>query len=187
MYIEYDAENLQFYLWYKDYVKRFFQLPENQQALSHEWTPEQAQAERNALEKEKLPKKVHAEAAAAFKGTDFEAPAKLAPEGGYNPFNTPPRTPNGGDYDPSLAPSTNGTSNGTAGWSEHNSSLRTGNTDHTKKTANAFEQVDALQPCKLIILSRRSPHLHPQSLFSPSVRRSRASSPCTSPKMAAVC
>ena len=139
VYIEHDAENLQFYLWYKDYVKRFFQLPEGDQGLAPEWTPEQAQAERNAQEKEK-PKKIPTEAAAAFKGTDFEAPPKA--EAGYNPFNTPPRTPNGGEYDPSLAPSTNGTQF----YSEHGSTMRSGGTDHTKKTANAFEAVDALQP-----------------------------------------
>lgn len=146
VYIEHDAENLQFYLWYKDYVKRFFQLPESEQALAPEWTPEQAQAEKNALEKEKLPKKMPAEAAAAFKGTDFEPPTKQT-EGGYNPFNTPPRTPNGAEYDPSLAPSSEGIS-GPTGWSEQGSTMMSGSTDHTKKTANAFEAVDAMQPCK---------------------------------------
>ena len=146
VYIEHDAENLQFYLWYKDYVKRFFQLPESEQVLAPEWTPEQAQAEKNALEKEKLPKKMPAEAAAVLKGTDFETPAKPT-EGGYNPFNTPPRTPNGGEYDPSLAGSSEG-ANGPTGWSEQGSTLKSGSTDHTKKTANAFEAVDTLQPCK---------------------------------------
>ena len=148
VYIEHDAENLQFYLWYKDYVKRFFQLPESEQVLAPEWTAEQAQAEKQAMEKEKLPKKIPAEAAAAFKGTDFDATQKPA-ESGYNPFNTPPRTPSGGEYDPSLAPS----SNGPNGWSEQGSTLRSGATDHTKKTANAFEAVDALQPCKSILFA----------------------------------
>lgn len=144
VYIEHDAENLQFYLWYKDYVKRFFQLPESEQALAPEFTPEQAQAEKYAIEKDKLPKKIPADAAAAFKGTDFDS-SQRPTENGYNPFNTPPRTPNGGEYDPSL----NASSYGATGWSEQGSTLRSGGTDHTKKTANAFEAVDALQPCKL--------------------------------------
>lgn len=145
VYIEHDAENLQFYLWYKDYVKRFFQLPESEQALSPEWTAERAQAEKNAQEKEK-PKKLPSEAAAAFKGTDFDSSKVGNETAGYNPFNTPPRTPSGHEYDASVAPSSNGTG---LGYSDHDSSLRTGGTDHTKKTANAFDAVDALQPCKI--------------------------------------
>jgi hypothetical protein len=143
VYIEHDAENLQFYMWYKDYVKRFFQLPESEQVLAPEWTPEQAQAEKQALEKEKLPKKVPVEAAAALKGTDFDPNSKVG-DNGYNPFNTPPRTPSHAEYESSL----NGSSNGANGWSEQGSTLRSGATDHTKRTANAFEAVDALQPCK---------------------------------------
>jgi hypothetical protein len=155
VYIEHDAENLQFYLWYKDYVKRFFQLPESEQTLAPEWTAEQAQAEKYAIEKEKLPKKVPAEAAAMLKGTDFDATQKSA-ENGYNPFNTPPRTPSGGEYDPSLAAS----SNGVNGWSEQGSTLRSGGTDHTKKTANAFDTVDALQPCKSCRFLNCQMHAH---------------------------
>jgi hypothetical protein len=39
VYIEYNAENLQFFLWYKDYVKRFEALSEKEQALSKPWAP----------------------------------------------------------------------------------------------------------------------------------------------------
>ena len=34
----------------------------------------------------------------------------------------------------------------TVGWSDTGSTINTGNTDHTKKTAQAFEEVDAFQP-----------------------------------------
>lgn len=37
MYISHDAENLQFYLWYHDYIKRFDALTEQEKALSREW------------------------------------------------------------------------------------------------------------------------------------------------------
>lgn len=147
-YIEHDAENLQFYLWYRDYVKRFFALPEHEQRLSPEWTAEQAQAEKHATEKEKKPKKMPEEAAAVLKGTEFDTQPKITAEGGGpNPFNTPPRTPNNGSnagsnngHDrESVAPSTND-------WSDNASTVKSGGLDHTKKTAQAFEEVDAMQP-----------------------------------------
>lgn len=40
MYIEHDAENLQFYLWYRSYVQRFAALPVHQQHLSPPWVVE---------------------------------------------------------------------------------------------------------------------------------------------------
>ncbi|APA16092.1 hypothetical protein SS1G_10234 [Sclerotinia sclerotiorum 1980 UF-70] len=40
VYIEHDAENLQFYLWYKDYVRRFEALSDREKQLSPEWVPE---------------------------------------------------------------------------------------------------------------------------------------------------
>lgn len=143
-YIEHDAENLQFYLWYRDYVKRFFALSEHEQRLAPEWTAEQAQAEKQATEKDRMPKKMNEEAAEILRGTDFDAPPRLGQqEGGHNPFNTPPRTPNNGPnpgYDrESMAPST-------VGWSDNSSTIKSGATNHTKKSAQAFEEVDAMQP-----------------------------------------
>ena len=44
VYIAHDAENLQFYLWYRDYVKRFNRLRENEKALSPAIQPHLAQA-----------------------------------------------------------------------------------------------------------------------------------------------
>lgn len=73
IYIEHAAENLQFYLWYRDYVKRFDNMPPSEHALAPVWTVEQAEAEamvnqnnQNALG----PKTVSRETAAVFKGTD---------------------------------------------------------------------------------------------------------------------
>lgn len=135
-YIEHDAENLQFFLWYKDYVKRFFALPEHEQRLSPEWTAEQTQAEKKAIEKEK-PTKATIDPNIVIRSTDFEPPRPIQ-ENGRNPFNTPPRTPSGNDRE-SMAPST-------VGWSENGSTLNSGATDHTRKTAQAFEEAKALQP-----------------------------------------
>lgn len=44
VYVEYNAENLQFYLWFKDYTKRFNALSENEKALSKEWFPDTKEA-----------------------------------------------------------------------------------------------------------------------------------------------
>jgi len=40
VYIEHNAENLQFVLWYRDYIRRFEALPEKKKVLSPEWIPE---------------------------------------------------------------------------------------------------------------------------------------------------
>ncbi|RMD42656.1 hypothetical protein DV735_g2471, partial [Chaetothyriales sp. CBS 134920] len=135
VYIEHSAENLQFYLWYRDYVRRFFQLPEHLQKLSPEWTDGHTQAERNACEKEKTAKSLAPEASNMLKGTDFDPSAKphlTDSSHGPNPFSTPPRTPSGNDRDSWAASS--------LPWSENTS------VEHTKKTAQAFNEADVLQP-----------------------------------------
>lgn len=140
-YIEYDAENLQFYLWYRDYCNRFADLPASEQQLAKEWTPEHALAEKTNAEKEKLPKKMAPDAAAVLKGTDFDTHAKtVIPDAVPNPFNTPPRTPSATDRD-SVAPST-------TGWTEDGSTLPAGSMAHGKTTQTAFNEAGALQPCK---------------------------------------
>lgn len=40
VYVECNAENLQFYLWLRDYTRRFNELPEHERRLSPEWTDE---------------------------------------------------------------------------------------------------------------------------------------------------
>jgi hypothetical protein len=89
-YIELSAENLQFYLWFRNYAKRFNDLPESEKALAPEWLPEQES------ETPARPKRVSPETAAIFKGTDFANESKVTEgEKRNNPFSTPPHTPNG--------------------------------------------------------------------------------------------
>ncbi len=137
-YIEYDAENLQFYLWYKGYCERFAKLSDSEKKLAPEWTAEQALAERTMAEKEKLPKKMASNAAAVFKGTDFDSKIGI-PEAAPNPFNTPPRTPSAADHE-SMVPST-------IGYSDDGTTLRSGTINHGKRTEAAFEDAGTLQPC----------------------------------------
>jgi len=87
-YIEFSAENLQFFLWFRDYVKRFDQLPKSEQVLAPVWTIEQAEADASAATT--MPsKRVNATAAEAFKGTDFADNRAT----NTDPFTTPAKTP----------------------------------------------------------------------------------------------
>jgi hypothetical protein len=123
-YIELAAENLQFYLWLRNYTKRFNDLPENEKALSPEWIPEQ-QADTPVRSKHISPG-----AAAIFKGSDFANEPRVVETEKMNPFFTPPHTPNseakrdGGESIDSYEPSTT-----TGG----------GITDHALRATGAFE------------------------------------------------
>ncbi|KAF2636401.1 hypothetical protein P280DRAFT_149716 [Massarina eburnea CBS 473.64] len=89
-YIELAAENLQFYLWFRTYTRRFNNLSAAEKALSPEWIPEHAESETP-----NRPKHLSPEAAAIFKGTDFASEPKVSEVSRENPFfETPPRTPN---------------------------------------------------------------------------------------------
>ncbi|KAI9817570.1 MAG: hypothetical protein M1827_001182 [Pycnora praestabilis] len=134
IYIEHAAENLQFFLWYRDYFERFALLPAREKALAPEWTISQAEAEVLASQATGQ-KKLSPETAAMFKGTDFALGAKSpAVEYSRNPFNTPPMTPTGenvsevGDFG--------------SGKSFDNSTLASSNTPFTKKAAGAFDSAD---------------------------------------------
>jgi hypothetical protein len=122
-YIELSAENLQFFLWYRDYSKRFNALPESERVLSPEWT-----GEKNApSEAMNGPKYFNADTAAILQGTDFASQGKLtgSEKSGSNPFFTPPRTPNSVDRPQSL---------------ESFESMTTGGkVDHTQRASGAFE------------------------------------------------
>lgn len=182
LYIENSAENLQFYLWFRDYVKRFDQLPENEKNLSPPWVPEQSKPkiihtkatsgiDMSPEEKRKAAQEV----SQAIKGTDFDAKAKLTTnDAGHNPFNTPPRTPIGDKE--SMSPSM-------ADWSDDGSTFFSRRAiSHTKQSADAFETAKTLQPCKANLVPPSIPLAHGmQSPFNHTERRFHASSPHISP------
>jgi len=122
-YIELSAENLQFFLWYRDYVKRFNALPESERVLSPEWTGEKNPEARPGTVS------YNADAAAMLKGTDFANEGKVADseKGSNNPFFTPPRTPTSVEprRDYSL--------------DSYDDSMTTGKVDHTQRAAGAFD------------------------------------------------
>ncbi|KAJ8106666.1 hypothetical protein OPT61_g9388 [Boeremia exigua] len=92
-YIELSAENLQFFLWYRDYSKRFNELPQSEKALSPEWRGSNSS---NGEAPKLAASNAHPDASKVLDGTDFasEKTVKHSDKGtGNNPFYTPPRTP----------------------------------------------------------------------------------------------
>ncbi|KAL7938232.1 hypothetical protein V8C35DRAFT_145202 [Trichoderma chlorosporum] len=94
VYVEHAAENLQFYLWFKSYEKRFAEAKVSDVALAPEWTQAMEDEAVAKVRKEQVDKmrREPPTTAALFKGTDFE---KQACGKKANPFNTPPRSPVG--------------------------------------------------------------------------------------------
>ncbi|KAI9774436.1 MAG: hypothetical protein M1835_006046 [Candelina submexicana] len=133
IYIEHSAENLQFFLWYRDYAERFAILPAREKALAPEWTISQAEAEVLAAQTHGVgQKKLSPETAAIFKGTDFApGPKVTVSEHAGNPFNTPPMTPT--TEAASLFSSEQG---------DGKSTLTGSNASHITKAAGAFENAD---------------------------------------------
>ncbi|KAK5165644.1 hypothetical protein LTR04_001110 [Oleoguttula sp. CCFEE 6159] len=133
-YIEHAAENLQFFLWHRDYSKRFSNLPEHERTLSPEWTLAQAEAEAARAQSGRQ-KKVSPSVAVALKGTDFADGPRVSEVERSNPFHTPPRTPSAdekrenGSFDYG---SSNGDDKSTA-W------LSSKQYNHHKKAEGAFE------------------------------------------------
>ncbi|KAF6827067.1 hypothetical protein CPLU01_09331 [Colletotrichum plurivorum] len=110
IYIELAAENLQFFLWHKDYTKRFQEANTSDLALAPEWTAAQETEILQRLFKEKSERMRKKPGQDIFKGTDFEkntGTATAVIEDG-NPFSTPPRTPNDQE---SVYTGSNGVSN----------------------------------------------------------------------------
>lgn len=169
-YIELSAENLQFYLWFRDYSKRFNELPESEKDLSPEWSADMAN--QNEVKPMSMPASAHA--AAMLKGSDFADDKMLHSErGGNNPFFTPPRTPTSLDRrDESLDSCTD--------------SMMTDKVDHAQRAAGAFENAGLKwKPRKscfthVYFLPGCPAHVS-KSLFSRTARRSIASFPSTSP------
>jgi predicted nucleic acid-binding Zn ribbon protein len=150
IYVEHAAENLQFYLWYKEYEKRFGEANVSDISLSPEWTQameDEAMAKVRREQAEKM-KKEPAAAVAIFKGTDFE---KNAESKRSNPFNTPPRSANGiSDSDLAWDGATINASNNMLSISHGISRTQ---------VAEAFQAAGAMAPCKFQMIQPPIPNL----------------------------
>lgn len=138
-YVEHAAENLQFFLWFRDYEKRFKEANPSDIALAPEWTQAMEDDAVAKIRKDTVDKRKPQIPAAAdiFKGTDFEKGTRdlQAPEfTNDNPFSTPPQTPAGSGHDrTSVHSSQNAVS------STHASSYKS-------QAAEAFQTAGAKQP-----------------------------------------
>lgn len=147
IYIEHSAENLQFFLWYRDYVKRFHAASTLDTALAPEWTQQMedetvARFQKDAANRRK---REHPVARTIFKGSDFEennaavaaAAAAAAVEAtvlveSKDLFATPPSTPGDGD-DPSFFSGSQAT---------------TAMTTYRTQAHDVFHAAGFKQPCK---------------------------------------
>lgn len=141
IYIEHAAENLQFFLWYKDYVKRFEAASATEKALAPEWTQAMQDDVVTKIRKAHVDKmKSEPQAAAIFKGSDFDknardvVPPPKASTYDSTPFHGRPRTgttatDKDSTYPSSAAPSTFAPS-------------------YKSQAADAFHSAGAKQPCK---------------------------------------
>lgn len=177
VYIEYSAENLQFFLWYRDYVKRFNELPRSERTLAPEWTAEQAEAETltsqaTAAAATQIP--ISKEAAAILNCSDFVVPSVSMVElKSSDPFHTPPRTPT----------TTGSIAQFESAESEHGSTAKNPGKSFQHKAAGAFAEADLKwQPCTLFqkknshLLTERVQAKRPwQSRFSLSEKKSLVS------------
>ena len=111
IYVERDAENLQFFLWHKDYVKRFNAASTSDIALSKEWTQPMedeivARIQKELAEKLRGGSNHDTAAADIFKGSDFDPRNEVVfPREPKDPFCTPPRSAGGLDTESEYAAS----------------------------------------------------------------------------------
>jgi hypothetical protein len=138
IYVEHSAENLQFFLWYKDYVKRFETASTADIALAPEWTPAMQGDTVAKLRKANLEKTRRDEGTAdMFKGTDFDTQANsTGTEVFHHGINGPASRPSSGnDHDDEDSNAS------TAVPPTHASSYKT-------QAAEAFQAAGARQPCE---------------------------------------
>lgn len=88
-YIEFSAENLQFFLWYRDYSSRWDALPASEKALAPEWSASAADTDIYGASPAR-PKRVPPQIAEVLKNTDFADAPKVNIDRA-DPFNTPPK------------------------------------------------------------------------------------------------
>lgn len=138
IYVEHAAENLQFYLWFKDYEKRFNTTSTADVKLAPEWTQTMHDETVLKIRKDQADKmRKEPKAAEIFKGTDFEKKkkkrgAKGNVSGGSDPFATPPQSSRGDDGSIYTASNTVHSLNATS---------------YQSQASEAFQAAGARQPC----------------------------------------
>lgn len=96
LFVEHSAENLQFYLWLRDYTIRFHETPKPERDLSPEWTAEdQTRALRRACADSRTATKTLSVSTSLPQRADAKSitPSVASLAETDNPFSTPPDTP----------------------------------------------------------------------------------------------
>ncbi|KAI9761590.1 MAG: hypothetical protein M1840_001771 [Geoglossum simile] len=134
-YVEFAAENLQFFLWYTDYKKRFEHLDSTSKLLAPEWTATQIDAEIMLTQSKTTTGTRSREAPTIFQGTMFDLEEKaVSSEPAVNPFATP-----NGSLASDSASNFRGTSNATS-WEFGGGDLGADSArNYAKTAASAFE------------------------------------------------
>jgi hypothetical protein len=145
-YIERAPENLQFFLWFKDYEKRFNELPESEKVLAQVWTEAQADNERKEY-RARVKRGTGVDDATAkelFKGTDFDnkGMSTVPPNVDPNTFDEPAGLAAPGSATRDMSSSDVSSFRPTTG-------LRSVLSAQTQ-AESAFEEVGLNKPCKLI-------------------------------------
>ncbi|KAJ2973187.1 hypothetical protein NUW58_g9000 [Xylaria curta] len=161
IYIEHSAENLQFFLWYHDYIRRFYEAPISEIALAPEWTRTMEEDTIAKIQKDAASKmnKDSPLAREIFKGTDFNKAPGIHAEN-KDPFSTPP-----------------GSSAG-----DRASFVGSQATTYVSQGGDAFSAAGVKRPCKARLsrcLVSQPIAYSSQSLSSPSDQRLIASSALT--------
>ncbi|KAF5667955.1 hypothetical protein FHETE_5495 [Fusarium heterosporum] len=136
IYVEHAAENLQFYLWFQDYEKRFNTNPTTDVKLAPEWTKIMQDEAVMKIRKEQAEKRrKEPEASAMFKGTDFDKKASgqdRSMSNALDPFATPPQSSKGDR----ASMSTTGAS----------FTMTSNATSHQSQASDAFQGAGVQQP-----------------------------------------
>ncbi len=168
-YIEHSAENLQFYLWYRDYAKRFAEAKTSDIGLAPVWTQSQHDAALQSAQIAATTQKriIKPEAVEIFGGSDFEKVPKVTATESNDPFVTPPRTPA-----EALSPNAKAHPwDSTHSLNEQGSLYTTTNSNtesYHQQAAEAFTAAGLKQPCKYSSLDFRL-----QKLIASKLRFSR--------------
>ncbi|KAI9656676.1 MAG: hypothetical protein M1831_004586 [Alyxoria varia] len=149
-YIEHDAENLQFFLWARSYIKKFDSLPEGEKKLSPVWT--ESQAEHDVMKPPPSPRqmKVSADTADVLKGTGLDSTPRIADADEKseksNPFQSPSRSTrnvseDSGTYNPTdpIPASDHSEGRASSGWPSTHQSKNT-QVEVRRKAGDAYEE-----------------------------------------------
>ncbi|KXT02696.1 hypothetical protein AC579_3796 [Pseudocercospora musae] len=128
-YIEYSAENLQFFLWFRDYAARWETLKESEKALAPEWS---ISADTDNTIAPTRPKRVAPHIAELLNKTDFGDSPKPTMDRA-DPFNTPPKSL-------SFDSKRERASDSASSVSDEQTLLGSANSNHRALTEQAFEE-----------------------------------------------